>query len=314
MPAEKKRRWRKDLRERSGFGGIFQFSIIVPLTITLIYLLPATVFAAVPGRVTLSTPLNGAVNVSSAPTLRWNAVTRATQYQVEVFRREANNTRTFVLRQNATVTNLLVRRPFLTVPERRDLRTSTTYFWRVRARNASGFGLWSAERAFTTSRRNVWSPIDTIVDVVHLSTANRDEKWVSKSWNQEAVDWIRREQSWFVPGTKELNWEHELRAPNLTTNFWSSVVGTTFFSDLPHPVFEWDPTDDPDEFDFRSNRPEQIVAGRYYISDIMFNTVSGRPSSINALIESEIFDWTARQAWFDEVGSMPIPGYRRFIP
>ncbi len=101
-----------------------------------------TTIVALPAKVTLSSPANGAEDVSRSPALTWNEVEGAVTYEFEMDTSEAfdENSRAYVRVPEATVTTL----NFVDYPG------STTYFWRVRARNAAGLGEWSAPWSFTT--------------------------------------------------------------------------------------------------------------------------------------------------------------------
>jgi len=305
--------------------GLSGFLRIVAVTLGILLVLPTAVHAALPGSVTLVSPADGATNVSTAPVLRWNAVTGAIEYQVEVYRITRAGARVDVLRQQTSGTSLLVRRPFLTSPQRRDLLNrddllgvSDNYRWRVRARNAAGWGAWSSSWRFVTNPRNVWSPFDTTVEVVHQGTTNQDIKVALKTWNQEAVNWYVREQN--LTHNSIHKWEHELRGSRLAVDFWTSVVSTSFASTLPDNNFYWRGTlgTELDEFDIVTYRPHWLVAGQQYSSQIRFTTAPGRPSNKTVTVESEILDLNVpgqmlSRTWWDTVGTVSIPGWRRFI-
>lgn len=249
----------------------------------------------------------------------------ATSYQVEIYRiNRTGGTRVDVLRQSTSGTSLLVRRPFLTSPQRRDLLNregllgvSDNYRWRVRVRNAAGWGAWSLSRRFVTNQRSVWSPISTEVRVAHLGTTNQDRKIALKTWSQEAVNWYAREQNLTPDAIRK--WEHELRAHRLTADFWTSVVHTSFTSELPSGDFYWRGTlgRELDEFEIVTRQPHSLVAGREYSSQIRFTTAPGRPRNITVAVESEIFDVNVpgqlgARTWWDTVGTASIPGERIF--
>lgn len=281
-------------------------TIILLLILSSSFAMPVTTSMEVPAQVTLLAPAHGAGGISTAPVLSWNPVARATVYEIVIYRFESGIP-IDILRQTTISTSLLVKRPFLLGPERRDLREETTYWWRVRGNNIIGNGPWSTERSFTTKRRNVWTPTYIEMAISLISGTNHDLKQHRARWDQEAVDWFQREQSWWIwPIRKELWWEHELRASNLGVNFWASVVSSTFSSELPDRNFEFQ----TDEFSFRSDSPEQIVAdGRSYYSEIRFNRASGRPSSFIVQVESELTDWLVTQAWIDTVSpGVFLPG------
>jgi hypothetical protein len=92
-----------------------------------------------PGAANLTLPANGAVDVYPQPTLEWAALPWADQYVVEVsddagFQNIVYSART---RDTSHVMGLL-------------LAQQAHYYWRVRATNACGFGLFSTASSFTT--------------------------------------------------------------------------------------------------------------------------------------------------------------------
>jgi hypothetical protein len=95
---------------------------------------------ALPATPTLSSPANNATNQLTATRLSWAAAARATTYEVQVSLVNTFATTAFS-RNGLTARNVTVS-PALTA--------RTTYFWRVRAINATGAGVWSATRQFRT--------------------------------------------------------------------------------------------------------------------------------------------------------------------
>ena len=95
--------------------------------------------AVLPGRVALATPGNGEQDLAVSPTLTWAPGFQATGHQVQV----ANDTQfTSVVFSdtNAIGTSRVVS----------GLLYQTKYFWRVRGKNPSGYGAYSAVWSFTT--------------------------------------------------------------------------------------------------------------------------------------------------------------------
>src|SRR5205807_8027394 len=76
-----------------------------------------------PGPVTLTAPANAATGVSITPTLTWSAATGATSYDVYF-----GTASTPLLATNVTTTSY----------SPAALTASTTYFWRVVAKNSAG--------------------------------------------------------------------------------------------------------------------------------------------------------------------------------
>jgi uncharacterized membrane protein len=98
-----------------------------------------SVYTALPGQVVLSSPANGALNVSARPTFTWSGVAQAQGYQVEI----ATDSGFSNIVASATVAET-------SYTPGADLATSTQHFWRVRALNTCGDGSHSATWTFTT--------------------------------------------------------------------------------------------------------------------------------------------------------------------
>ncbi len=90
---------------------------------------------SVPAATTLSAPSNGATGVATSTSLSWSAASGATSYDVYF-----GTTSSPALYQNTTSTSLAVSA----------LSNSTTYYWRVVAKNACGSAASSATNSFTT--------------------------------------------------------------------------------------------------------------------------------------------------------------------
>ncbi|MDZ7310186.1 MAG: LamG domain-containing protein, partial [candidate division KSB1 bacterium] len=99
----------------------------------------------------LLSPANGATGISATPTLHWNAVTGATSYKLQVS-------------SDSTFSAPVVNQSGLTSTSYSGARlvNNTTYYWRVKAVNASGESAWSSVWRFTTKAApiyvNVTSP------------------------------------------------------------------------------------------------------------------------------------------------------------
>ncbi len=99
------------------------------------------VYTAAPGAPTLTTPADGAVNVSTTPTFTWSAPAQAETYTIEVA-------------TDAGFTNVVASASGLASPtwtSNVQLAPSTLHHWRVRAVNVCGTGSDSAAFSFTTA-------------------------------------------------------------------------------------------------------------------------------------------------------------------
>jgi subtilisin family serine protease len=95
-----------------------------------------------PAAPTLSSPSNGATNVSTSPTLSWSASTGATSYRLQV---STSSTFSTLTKDVSGIT--------LTSQQVTGLSRNSRYYWRVNATNAYGTSDWSSVRYFTTRRR-----------------------------------------------------------------------------------------------------------------------------------------------------------------
>ncbi len=98
-----------------------------------------TTACVAPVAPTLATPADGASGLAQPVALDWADVSGATNYQVQVDDQSAF-TSPLVDAQGAT-SNASVS----------SLTASTTYYWRVRAQSACGWGNWSVTRSFTSA-------------------------------------------------------------------------------------------------------------------------------------------------------------------
>ncbi|OLD69707.1 MAG: hypothetical protein AUI33_08895 [Ignavibacteria bacterium 13_1_40CM_2_61_4] len=100
-----------------------------------------TTSPATPGVPTLQSPANGATNQPAILTLIWNTVPGASGYWLQLATSPAF---TVIIRNDSLLT--------ATADQVGTLADSTTYSWRVRARNAGGLSDWSNTWQFTTAR------------------------------------------------------------------------------------------------------------------------------------------------------------------
>jgi photosystem II stability/assembly factor-like uncharacterized protein len=94
------------------------------------------------GLPVLNSPANNTSGISLTPQLRWNRVSGATSYRVQL---STDSNFTITLVNDSTVTDSLY-----TVLSG-VLQNNVKYYWRVRAKNAVGSGLYSSVWNFTTS-------------------------------------------------------------------------------------------------------------------------------------------------------------------
>jgi hypothetical protein len=95
--------------------------------------------ASAPAQVTLVSPANAATSVASPSTFRWNKPAGATGYQIDV---SLSNTFSTNFLSDSTLAD--------TSRSVGGFALNTTYYWRVRAKNASGWGSYSATRSLTS--------------------------------------------------------------------------------------------------------------------------------------------------------------------
>lgn len=116
--------WRVKARNASGSSGwspVWNFKVVLP-----------------PAAPTLASPPNNSVDQSTSLTLRWNVLLGATGFHLQ-------------LSSDSTFATTLVDDTTLTTVQRNvNVANATRYFWRVRAKNAGGWGGFSAIWNFTT--------------------------------------------------------------------------------------------------------------------------------------------------------------------
>jgi formylglycine-generating enzyme required for sulfatase activity/N-acetylneuraminic acid mutarotase len=107
-----------------------------------------TVSQSVPAVPTLVSPVNGAPGQPQILTLVWSPVGGDSTYRVQ-------------LSTDSTFTTLFVDDSTLTAANRAvgTLAPGATYYWRVRAKNASGVSAWTSPWSFTTSKAPLPSPV-----------------------------------------------------------------------------------------------------------------------------------------------------------
>ncbi|HEV8538637.1 MAG TPA: glycosyl hydrolase family 18 protein [Bacteroidota bacterium] len=93
-----------------------------------------------PSKPVLASPVNGATNLATTPTLSWNAATGATSYRLQV---SMSSSFPSTIVDKSAITS--------TAYATSSLASSTKYYWRVNATNTGGTSAWSNVFSFTTS-------------------------------------------------------------------------------------------------------------------------------------------------------------------
>jgi hypothetical protein len=99
-----------------------------------------TTSATLPAAPTLITPASGAASVSVTPSFDWSDVSGATSYRFQLSTSNSFNT--------TIVDSLNVTQSQFSLPV--SLSNSTTYYWRVAAKNTAGTGVYSSIFSFST--------------------------------------------------------------------------------------------------------------------------------------------------------------------
>ena len=110
---------------------------------------------------TLVTPVDSEINVSLGPTLRWNASDNATSYHLQVSLSSAFAAN---IVDDTTLTG--------TQSSIGPLTLATRYYWRVRAKNASGYSAFSVTRTFRTILTTGVEQVDGAVPKEYALTQN----------------------------------------------------------------------------------------------------------------------------------------------
>jgi hypothetical protein len=97
----------------------------------------------------LVSPANGSTGLTISPTLIWNTVDCATQYEVEV---------STISDFSSTITDAFTTNAFYPLS---DLDLSTTYYWRVKSLSTGNYSPWSSTWNFRTT--DIWEPWPVII-------------------------------------------------------------------------------------------------------------------------------------------------------
>jgi hypothetical protein len=138
-----------------------------------------------PEQVVLVAPANTEVDVVLQPLFRWLSALNAETFQIEVATTDAFVTPVFMAKGLSA---------FEYLPTQ-DLEEMTDYFWRVRAENESGEGLWSETWSFTTTLRlpAAVTLLEPLADVTSLNSPV-EFRWTSSAplvtryWHEWAED------------------------------------------------------------------------------------------------------------------------------
>jgi hypothetical protein len=107
-----------------------------------------------PGSPTLVSPKNWAEDITSSPTMSWNASTGASSYRLQVSTSTSFNQLVF---EDSTIS--------ATNQEVGPITDNTVYYWRVLAKNSNGSSLWSPVWSFTTGTNTSVEQISTEIPV-----------------------------------------------------------------------------------------------------------------------------------------------------
>ena len=149
--------WRISAKNEAGWGEFTDWSRF-------------TTIIAVPSQVVLSLPANNAVDISIKPVFKWNSIAGAEKYHLQVAS-DLNFTNIVLLDSMLTDTTKT-----LTTDS---LNYKTKYYWRVRAQNIGGTGIYSIVWNLTTKKKPIASP-------TALTASATAVKRVTLSWTDNS--------------------------------------------------------------------------------------------------------------------------------
>jgi len=120
-----------------------------------------TTIVSLPSAPTLASPADSAINLQLSATLSWNAGTGASGYHVQV---STSSSFASPLVDDSTVTT--------TSRTVTGLALNTTYYWRVRSKNAAGYSAFTNARSFKTIRTTAVEQIDGAVPTDYVLSQN----------------------------------------------------------------------------------------------------------------------------------------------
>ena len=112
-----------------------------------------TTIINIPNVPALLSPINGAMNQTQTPTMKWNIAARATSYRLQI---SADSTFASTTMDSAGIT-----RDSVKVPSGK-LSDGVKYYWRVNATNSAGTSGWSAKFNFTVSATGTGSIVSEL--------------------------------------------------------------------------------------------------------------------------------------------------------
>jgi subtilisin family serine protease len=121
-----------------------------------------------PGAPALTSPVTASVDLPQALSLSWNASAGAASYDLQ-FSDRADFSNVLLTLNGLTQT----RQPIS------GLGFGATYYWRIRANNATGSGLWSTPSSFTTALNTVAAPVLS----TPVSGSTNQPTILSLTWN-----------------------------------------------------------------------------------------------------------------------------------
>ena len=191
------------------YSNYCQYGSIVPMGKTQpLYVWPVRgQSCSAPDAPDLISPLNAAVGVSLTLTLDWNYVSGATSYDVRVC---SNSTCSSVMRSKNVTSSQWTVSPAL--------NQGTTYYWRIRSKNACGNSSWSNIRSFTTILVKPSSPSQ--LSAKSTSSTQIILTWADNSSDETSFKVYRKKGTglWSLIATK---------GANVTSHTNSTATGNT---------------------------------------------------------------------------------------
>ncbi|MBN1561762.1 DUF1080 domain-containing protein, partial [candidate division KSB1 bacterium] len=237
--------------------------------------------AAPPQTPVLSSPANGATNVSTSPLLSWNAVSGAASYQLQV---STNSGFTSVVFDQSAIT--------ATSFPVSGLNNNMTYYWRVNATNAGGTSTWSSAWNFTTvsapplpptlsSPANGATNVHTSLSVIWNAASGATSYGLQVSTNSEFTSFVV-DQSAITSTSYPVSGLN-----NSTTYYWrvnaTNDGGTSAWSSVWHFMTSGATNEPPISFE----GPDKVAAGAEFTLYIQVGSAA-KPVSNLKIVSMEI--------------------------